>query len=394
MNAVGTALTDHLPSASTPQDDPSAAPTQNSAASGERDAPKKRRAAVPPWTQPWRLVWFGAALAFSVWLVLYMPGKASPSARLLARGDQLLDLFGMVGLAAFAGGVMEQRRWHLALSRVMGKLARLARLPEVVGLAMPAALVSNPAANTLLVSSHEDGCLPRSALIAGGMINSYLAYVSHSLRVLYPVVGAVGFAGVCYFGVQFGSGLLVVLGVMCWHRWRHTPDTADEPLACTAFTDKRPLPGWPKACAKALERAAALLFRMVCITLPMMLGMEWLIKADAFAFWETLLPEAVGRYFSPEVLSVMLAQFGGLVQSAAVAANFRDHGLLGTPQIVMAMLAGSALGNPFRALRRNLPTALGIFPAKEACIIVIGMQLSRLITTVSFVVLIILFFHP
>ncbi|MFQ9491307.1 MAG: hypothetical protein ACLR0N_10570 [Bilophila wadsworthia] len=33
------------------------------------------------------------------------------------------------------------------------------------------------------------------ALIAGGMANSYLAYVSHSIRVMYPVLGAIGLPG-------------------------------------------------------------------------------------------------------------------------------------------------------------------------------------------------------
>lgn len=359
----------------------------------EEGAPRRsaRHARPLPWTEPWRLVWLAASLGVSVWMILHMPGKHGPTlAKFLTRADQLTDLFGMVSFAAFLGGLMEQRRWHLALSQVMGKLAHFARLPAVVGLAMPTALVSNAAANSLLVSSHEDGTLDRSALIAGGMVNSYLAYVSHSLRVMYPVVGAVGMAGVYYFSVQFGSGLLVVLGVMIWHRLR-TP--AAPPQTFALPEDTSPLPDWPHACAKAFERAAALLFRMLCITLPVLLGMEWLIKSGAFNFWETLIPEEMSLFFSPEIVSVMLTQFGGLVQSATVAANFRDHGLLDTAQIVLAMLAGSALGNPFRALRRNLPTALGIFPPKVALTIVIGMQVSRLVTTLTLICIIIIFFH-
>lgn len=361
--------------------------------SGERA--HKRRATVPPWRQPSRILWLFAALGLSAWMILHMPGRPAPVlGKLLGRLDQIADLYGMVGLAAFLGGLMEQRRWHLLLSRGMGWLARFAHLPRVVGLAMPTALISNPAANSLLVSSHEDGELRRSALICGGMINSYLAYVSHSLRVMYPVVGALGLAGVIYFSAQFLSGLSVILGVMLWHRL-HSPQAPDalSDTDAAATQDTRPLPSWAVSCKRALERAATLVFRMFCITLPMMLGMEWLIKAGVFDFWDQLLPEEVSRYFSPEIVSVMLAQFGGLVQSAAVAANFRDQGLLTTAQIVMAMLAGSALGNPFRALRRNLPTALGIFPAGVACFIVFGMQLSRLVTAIALIIVIIQFFH-
>lgn len=371
---------------------PDAIPPNQAAPAPPMQSHKGRKAKTPPWKQWPNVLWLLAALAFSVWIVSLMPGKPAPLAdRLLARADQLADLYLMVGLAAFVGGVMEQRRWHLLLSRGMGALARFAHLPKIVGLAMPTALVSNPAANSLLVSSHEDGDLNRSALVCGGMINSYLAYVSHSLRVLYPVVGAVGLAGLAYFGIQFMSGLAVVLGVMLWHRL-HSPEAPDaEP---DVKEQASPLPAWSSVCKLATQRAATLLFRMGCVTLPMMLGMEWLIKTGAFNFWDTLLPEQVARFFSPEVVSVMLAQFGGLIQSATVAANFRDQGLLGPAQIVLAMLAGSALGNPFRALRRNLPTALGIFPPGVALFIVVGMQLSRLLTSLFFIMLIILVFHP
>ena len=71
---------------------------------------------------------------------------------------------------------------------------------------------------------------------------------------------------------------------------------------------------------------------------------------------------------------------GGLVQSSAVAANLRAEGLIDNAQILLAMLVGSAVGNPFRTLRRNLPSALGIFPVPVAFAIVIGMQLSRSIS--------------
>ena len=44
---------------------------------------------------------------------------------------------------------------------------------------------------------------------------------------------------------------------------------------------------------------------------------------------------------------------GGLVQSSAVAANLRAEGLIDNAQILLAMLVGSAVGNPFRTRRRS-----------------------------------------
>lgn len=246
----------------------------------------KRRPSPPPWTRPSRLLWCALALLGAGWLTLHMPethmrptaplsaqlgpaqrpalldddaepamrdsvqgsvqtpaadvrhtrrAPATAEAKLLAKAKTFGRLFAIVGLAAFLGGLMEARRWHMVLARVMGRLTRMARLPEIVGLAMPTALCSNAAANSILVSSHAEGRIPTSALIAGGMANSYLAYVSHSIRVMYPVLGAIGLPGALYFAAQFSGGLAVLLGVLLWNRWRN---------AAVGGSTEQALPKW------------------------------------------------------------------------------------------------------------------------------------------------------
>ena len=407
----------------------------------------KRRTPPPPWKRPSRLLWFALAVAGSCWLILHMPAdtrrmKAAPAATALdaraeapaasahgvkpapdassarrtetskageppavrkhraARSDAekifmklrtFGRLFAIVGIASFLGGLVEARRWHMALARLMGRLTRMARLPEIVGLAMPAALCSNAAANGILVSSHAEGRIRTSALIAGGMANSYLAYVSHSIRVMYPVLGAIGLPGALYFAAQFSGGFLVILGVLLWNRW-YVSGHGDTPVSGIPPADEAPL-GWPSAVGKAAVRSLTLLFRMVCITVPLMLCIEWLLKNGAFNFWEQYVPDQVNRFFPAELVSVVAAQMGGLVQSSAVAANLRAEGLIDNAQILLAMLVGSAVGNPFRTLRRNLPSALGIFPVPVAFAIVIGMQLSRFVVTLVAIAGVIAFMH-
>ena len=132
---------------------------------------------------------------------------------------------------------------------------------------------------------------------------------------------------------------------------------------------------------------------MVCITVPLMLGIEWLLKNGAFSFWERLVPAQVNSFFPAQLVSVVGAQMGGLIQSSAVAANLRAEGLIDNAQILLAMLVGSAVGNPFRTLRRNLPSALGIFPVPVALTIVIGMQFARFTTTVAAAAGVVAFMH-
>lgn len=400
----------------------------------------KRR--LPPWRRPLWLVWFAAAGLLSFWLALHMPGApraasatAGRSAPALTRSASGADnapvagrlserssrshapagtettraigrlwafsgLFGMVGAGAALGSVAESRRWHLALGRPMQWLARAARLPDVVGLAMPAALLSNAAANGMLVSSHTAGDIDRSALIAGGMANSYLAHASHSIRVMYPVIAAVGLPGVLYFGGQLTGGLLFVLGVFVWNRRSvdHRADAqagraAHPPAAGPEAPPGAPLP-WREALRRAVIRAASLLFRMACITVPLALGVEWLLKNGAFDFWERLAPAGVARLFPAELMSIVAAQMGGLVQSASLAAHLRAEGIIDNPGILLAMLTASAVGNPFRMMRRNLPSALALFPPSAAFAVALGMQAARLCITLALIALVILCLPP
>ncbi len=290
-------------------------------------------------------------------------------------------LFLVVGIAAFLGGIIEFRCWHLVLGKIMGRLTQVARLPEIVGLAMPTALVSSLAANTMLVTSHAEGQIRTSALIAGGMANSYLAYVSHSLRVCIPVIMAIGLPGVCYFAVQFSGGLLVILAVFAWNRWHidhHTSAHRHQMAEPCSFTPS----SWKETFKKAFLRSCTLLFRITCITVPLMLSIEWLLKIGAFDFWNEYVPASIHMFFPVEAISIVATQIGGLIQSSAVAANLREEGLITNAQILLAMLAASAVGNPIRTLRRNLPTALAIFPANIAFIVVFSMQFSRLLITI------------
>ena len=323
-----------------------------------------------------------AALTGSLALIAVIPGHGTFGARCLNKALLLGRLFAMVCTAAFIGGLMEARHWHMGLTRVMIWLSRLARLPESVGLSMPVALYSNAAANSILVSNHASGAIATPTLIVGGMANSYLAYFSHSVRVMIPVVSALGLIGGIYFAVQLLGGLLVILAALVWHRtWVNTHETNTD-TTVQQQANMTPLP-WGQAVRVGLRRALALLFRLLMVSVPFMLGVEWLLKSGALQFWEESLPEPVSRLFPAEMLSVVGAQMGGLVQAATVAAGLRAEGLIGNVHILLAMLVGSAVGNPFRTLRRNLPTALGIFPTPVALVIVLGMQVSRFLVTVA-----------
>lgn len=191
----------------------------------------------------------------------------------------------------------------MALARVMSKSARIARLPEIVGLAMSTALCSNVTVNSILVSSHTGGHIRTSALTVDGMANNYLAYVSYSIRVMYPVLRTIGLPGTLYFAVQLSGGFMVILGVLLWNRW-YVFGHGDTPVSGVPPVDEAPL-GWPSTVGKAAVRSPTLLFRVVCITVLLMLRIEWLLKNGAFNFWEQYIPDQANRFFPAELASVV-----------------------------------------------------------------------------------------
>lgn len=324
----------------------------------------------------------------------HQAANKSYAEKLTTRLESIGWLLFMVSIATLIGSLIEARRWHLIFGYVLGKFTRFMRLPHMVSLAMPIALYSGPAANSMLVTGHENGKISHSALIAGGMANSFLSYLSHSLRVVYPVVGAIGIAGVCYFIGQFGLGFLFIVSVLLWNRRRLIKKENNEPYQ----EEEEPASAisvlsWGKAFKLGGSRVARLLFKMMCLTVPIMLFIELLTQRGLFQFWENHAPEWVQKVFPSELIGIVLAQLGGLVQSASVASELYNQGAVTYSQILLAMFVGSMMGNPIRTMRRNLPSALGIFQAKDAITIVVGMQTSRFISTVILIVITSLYIH-
>ena len=132
----------------------------------------KARSSIPPWKRPGWVLWFVLAAVCSCWFILHMPvdsrrmrdapttatqtadaargalggvlptqasGQPSDAERIFMKLETFGRLFAIVGIAAFCGGLMEARQWHMVLALLMGRLTRMARLPEIVGLAMPTA---------------------------------------------------------------------------------------------------------------------------------------------------------------------------------------------------------------------------------------------------------------
>lgn len=404
-------------------------------------APGRHGARTPPWKRPACCALLAASLLVSAWLTVSMPAhsphtgaaqqtqtqtqapvqqssrststdtapavaqissgerghgisRTDAASRLAHRAGTFARLFFFVGLGAMLGSIIESRCWYRVFAGSLCRLARAARLPAIVGIAMPTAFASAAAADSMLVASHRKGELGNSALIAGGMLNSFFAFLSHCMRVMYPVMAAIGLTGLAYFAIQVCGAALIALGVLLVHRLL-SAGKASSDAACAAehaFRAPDPRP-WRETLGRAMVRALTILFRLTCVSVPMILLMEWLIRSGALSFWDDLVPDVISQFLPRQVLIIMAAQMGGLIQSATVSAGLLAEQLITGPQVLLAMLIASAASNPVRTMRRNLPTALAIFPVRAACTIVLGMQLFRFLFSLLAAALLILWMH-
>lgn len=329
-------------------------------------------------------IWLAIAAAIVIFVV-----RNSSTKSLLYTTRYLLKFTAVVAVACFIGSVFEYRSWLRFASFLVDPMIRYGRLPRECGMAFLTAIISNNAANTMVVNSFKEGKISRMHLRISGLCNSYPAMVSHSLRVMFPVVSAIGIAGILYYSITFGTGLLMTLGFLSYSRYRSIAPAENISVPDGKNSEK---PSWNIVFRKSFKRTYTVLFRVVTVTAPLYLLAMYASGHGAFKVFNDFMPSSLKNSLSPEVIAVFGARFGGLVSAAGVASEFiRQHSIF-TWQIVLALLIGNIFTNPFRTLKRNLPTAMGIFPGYDGFFIVMLLQVLRLLLAMASVIIIIMVF--
>lgn len=290
-----------------------------------------------------------------------------------------LKIVPTVAIATFVGTVLELRNWIRWMKVLLKPFISFGRLPQLSGVAMVMALFSNKSAGALLSGALSDGEISQGELRVTAMCNSYLAYLSHSLRIFFPTVGAIGLAGFYYFGIQFTLGFLIICVALFFHRG------SKEKSRSTSKNEKvteRKIPSWGAIFKRATKRTWRVVMRLVFISVPSYLIVRWLSSKGVFELWQEMMPEQLAHFFPAEVMAVTVSMLGGIVNAATVGGEFLQGGELSNTQVVFAMLVGSAMGNPVRTIRRNLPSAMGIFHPKDGLFIVGVMQSARFVTVI------------
>lgn len=284
----------------------------------------------------------------------------------------ILRLLLVVGLGCYLGAIFEYRNWLKTASWLAKPLVKLGRLPEMCGSAFLTAFVSNAAANSMIAGAHSDGKITRREMILGGIANSYPTKLSHSIRVMFPIIFALGLPAVIYFALNFTGGLIRTIIILLLGRSKHKGSISE------AVAPEAKEYTWKETFKLAWKRTRKVMLRVVMITVPLYVLVSYLAKIGFFKTWQKHMPDFLDPYLPPEVMTVIISRLGGLLSAASVAFELHEVGEISSYQIIAAFFMGNVLTNPIRTVRRNLPSAIGIF-GKDGLLIVLILQGCRLI---------------
>jgi hypothetical protein len=269
-----------------------------------------------------------------------------------------------VSIGAFIANIIESRNWTGFTTFIVRPLLKFSRLPGVCGVSFTTAFFSNNAAGGMLAAAHAEGKLSRKEMFIGAITNSFPAKFKHMMRPAVVIVPLLGMTAVFYLLIQLVLEILQVLLVFSFGRKEKSANTGE-------FTAKvKIVPSWDESIRGSLKATGKILLRVILITLPIFIFVAYLGDKGVFKEVEKKIPQNLQSVLSPEIIAIMGSKLGGLVSSASVAEKmFKNHKVTSL-QILIAFMAANLMTIPFSALRRNLPTAVGIFPKRDGVWIV------------------------
>jgi hypothetical protein len=335
------------------------------------------------------------AVAFSIILYLVVNADFATMKKGLI---SLLRLFILVGAASFIGAIIEYKTWTRFILFIASPVTRFGRLPSISAASFITALFSQNAANTLIANSYRDGNMSHREMFISALCNAFPAMVSHSFRILFPLLTLIGIAAVWYYAFTFGVGILMTFSFLLISRIlsvRKCGNCVEEGGGEIISTGGGIVKeySWDEVLRKSLRRSRNTLFRLLYITAPIYLFVIYLAHNRLFDFWEKIIPDSLHHFLSPEIMTVFSARIGGLVNAAGIASEFLHQHRIEHWEIVVAFMIGNVLTNPIRTLRRNLPMAMGIFPRSDGFKIVFILQSLRMLATLVAIVLILAVFR-
>ena len=275
----------------------------------------------------------------------------------------------------------------------------LGDLPAVAGPAFILSLQSGAVANSMLVSSRDEGEMSNRQLYTSVLIVSCLSLFAHLPTYIIPLAIAFGsFSAWLFFSVRFGAIIIEIIFILLISNLiikRFTHDNFLEiPEEERLERKKRRTQSEASYFTKVWRRSRRTIRRILIYTVPSFFGLALLEYFGFFTWLSIVMPNLFSYSFLPPEASVIIpAQAINLYNGIITAGNFLDEGQLSELQAVIILLAGSIITSPIRTLKHALPTYIGILGPKPGLIMAISAQILRIIFVGSAIALTIIFFQ-
>jgi hypothetical protein len=292
-------------------------------------------------------------------------------------------LFGSVLMA-----LMEYYALWRKISYFSRPLVRFGRLPETICPAFAVAFFSRSAANVMLVNNYQETDINRKEMIIGALAFSYPSMIISYFQLMFPVIAAIGAAGIIYFSIMNLIGILVTALILLYARFSLSEPVKNEsPQLAEPIEERLPL----KVVMKNFRaRVFMLVSRALLITVPLYMLTSMATEKGWFKMLQANFPDGIRNFLSPEIMTVAFARMGSIFAAAGTASELMSRSQLNLWTVVFAFLLGNLLSMPIRFFRRTIPANVSIFSGYDGLIIALSGQLLRML----FVILALLLLLP
>lgn len=302
----------------------------------------------------------------------FWPGVLWPLVRLL------------LGMAAglLLAALLETFQWTDRLARFASPLAKLARLNSPCSASFSMAFVSPYAANGILAENYNSGNISRRELIVANLFNSLPSFLTHLPSVLLLLWPALGPAALLYAAIALFAALIRLFASIIIGRLALSPPGEAKNTIPERANNRDAKNPWREARRRFLKR----LPKLFAFTIPFYFLMLFLQHWGFFGHIERFFSEwgILDRLVNPRAISIIALQiFAETGATLGAAAALLDTGGVGASDIVVAMLVGSALATPIRAIRHQLPVYAGFFAPGVATRIILANQSLRLASVIA-----------
>jgi hypothetical protein len=293
----------------------------------------------------------------------------------------LFRLLAYLGVGLLVGQIVETLGWTTRLAQWVRPLTRWGHLKDESGAAFISSFVSGIVANTMLMGFYREEKLTRKELVLTYLLNNGLpVYLVHLPTTLFVVSSLAGSAGIVYLLISFIAACLRSLGALIYARI-----TFPSPSPKWSALINHLEPGEEKRAEKIWQKFRTRFLRLVLYTFPIyvlvFLTNEWELFAwlrSGTAGWIS------DRVFPVEAAGVVIFTLVAEFNSGMAAAGALVHaGALTVKQTVLALVLGTIVATPLRAVRHQLPAYAGLFDLGLGTELLLMSQGLRIISLIA-----------